>query len=40
MTPLPEKTLDVGTGEAKAVPEADKREGFLRGFWFFPYQPD
>ncbi len=38
--PLPEKTLDVGTGEAKAVPAADKREGFLRGFWFFPYQPD
>src|SRR6202453_681534 len=39
-TPLPERTLDVGTGEAKAVPEADRREGFLRGFWFFPYQPD
>jgi len=38
--PLPEKTLDVGTGEAKVVPEADKREGFLRGFWFFPFQPD
>jgi NodT family efflux transporter outer membrane factor (OMF) lipoprotein len=38
--PLPEKTLDVGTGEAKAIPEADKREGFLRGFWFFPFQPD
>jgi NodT family efflux transporter outer membrane factor (OMF) lipoprotein len=38
--PLPEKTLDVGTGEAKAVPEKDRREGFLRGFWFFPDQPD
>src|SRR5580704_16449475 len=38
--PLPEKTLDVGTGDAKADPAADKREGFLRGFWFFPYQPD
>jgi NodT family efflux transporter outer membrane factor (OMF) lipoprotein len=40
IAPLPEKTLDVGTGEAKAVPAADKREGFLRGFWFFPFQPD
>jgi NodT family efflux transporter outer membrane factor (OMF) lipoprotein len=38
--PLPEKTLNVGTGQAEAVPAKDKHEGFLRGFWFFPYQPD
>ena len=36
----PEKTLDVGTGHAEAISEKDKREGFLRGLFFFPHQPD
>jgi NodT family efflux transporter outer membrane factor (OMF) lipoprotein len=38
--PLPEKTLNVGTGEAQPVADKDKREGFLRGLFFIPYQPD
>jgi outer membrane protein TolC len=36
----PEKALNVGTGQAELVSEKDKREGFLRGLFFFPYQPD
>ena len=36
----PEKALDVGTGQAEAISEKDKREGFLRGLFFFPHQPD
>ena len=36
----PEKTLNVGTGQAEAISEKDKREGFLRGLFFFPHQPD
>jgi NodT family efflux transporter outer membrane factor (OMF) lipoprotein len=36
--PLTEKTLNVGTGEAK--PTTDKREDFLRGIFHAPYQPD
>jgi NodT family efflux transporter outer membrane factor (OMF) lipoprotein len=38
--PLPEKTFNVGTEQAEAVPDKDKDEGFLRGLWFSPYQPD
>jgi NodT family efflux transporter outer membrane factor (OMF) lipoprotein len=38
--PPTEKTLNVGTGEAETVTGKDKHEGFLRGLWFFPYQPD
>jgi NodT family efflux transporter outer membrane factor (OMF) lipoprotein len=38
--PLPEKTLNVGTGKAEPVSDKDKREGFLRGLFFWPYQPD
>ena len=38
--PPPEKTLNVATGQAEAVTSKDKKEGFLRGLWFFPYQPD
>jgi NodT family efflux transporter outer membrane factor (OMF) lipoprotein len=38
--PLPEKTLNVGTAEAQPVADKDKREGFLRGLFFWPYQPD
>jgi NodT family efflux transporter outer membrane factor (OMF) lipoprotein len=33
--PLPEKTLDVGTGKAEPVAEKKKDEGFLRGLWPF-----
>ncbi len=36
----PEKALNVGTGQAELVSEKDKREGFLRGLFFFPHQPD
>jgi NodT family efflux transporter outer membrane factor (OMF) lipoprotein len=36
----PEKALNVGTGQAELVSEKDKREGFLRGVFFSPYQPD
>ena len=38
--PPPEKALNVGTGQAETVTGKDKKEGFLRGFWFFPFQPD
>jgi NodT family efflux transporter outer membrane factor (OMF) lipoprotein len=38
--PLPEKILNVGTGQAQPVPDKDKREGFFRGIFFAPYQPD
>ena len=38
--PPPEKVLNVGTGQAETVTGKDKKEGFLRGFWFFPFQPD
>jgi NodT family efflux transporter outer membrane factor (OMF) lipoprotein len=38
--PPPEKVLNVGTGQAEAVTGKDKNEGFLRGFFFFPFQPD
>ena len=38
--PPPEKTLNVGTGQAETVTGKDKKEGFLRGFWFLPFQPD
>ena len=37
---LPEHALDVSTGRAEAISEKDKREGFLRGLFFFPHQPD
>jgi len=33
--PPTEKILNVGTGQAEAVPEKDKEEGFLRGLWPF-----
>jgi hypothetical protein len=33
--PPAEKILNVGTGQAEAVPEKDKEEGFLRGLWPF-----
>ena len=36
----PEKALNVGTGQAELVSEKDKREGFFRGLFFFPHQPD
>jgi NodT family efflux transporter outer membrane factor (OMF) lipoprotein len=36
----PQKALNVGTGQAELVSEKDKREGFLRGLFFFPRQPD
>jgi NodT family efflux transporter outer membrane factor (OMF) lipoprotein len=34
-TPPVEKILNVGTGQAEAMPEKDKEEGFLRGLWPF-----
>jgi NodT family efflux transporter outer membrane factor (OMF) lipoprotein len=33
--PLPEKHLDVGTGDVTPVSDKDKDEGFLRGLWPF-----
>jgi NodT family efflux transporter outer membrane factor (OMF) lipoprotein len=38
--PLPEKILNVGTGQAANVAEKDKGEGFLRGIFYSPFQPD
>jgi NodT family efflux transporter outer membrane factor (OMF) lipoprotein len=40
--PIPptEKVLNVGTGQAATVTGEDKKEGFLRGLFFFPFQPD
>jgi NodT family efflux transporter outer membrane factor (OMF) lipoprotein len=38
--PPPEKMLNVGTGQAETVTGKDKKEGFLRGFLFSPFQPD
>jgi hypothetical protein len=38
--PPPEKVLNVGTGQAAAVPGKDKKEDILRGLLFAPYQPD
>jgi outer membrane protein TolC len=38
--PPPEKVLDVGTGHAESVTGKDKRESFLRGLFFWPWQPD
>ena len=33
--PLPEKHLDVGTGDVTPISDKDKEEGFLRGLWPF-----
>jgi len=38
--PLPEKMLNVGTGHPENVAEKDKGEGFLRGIFYSPFQPD
>ena len=38
--PLPEKVLNLGTGQAEPASDKDGRDGFLRGFWFWPHQPD
>jgi len=38
--PLPEKVLNVGSGQAETVAGKEKNEGFLRGLLFTPYQPD
>lgn len=38
--PPTEKVLNVGTGQAETVSGEDKHEGFLRGLFFLPHQPD
>ncbi len=38
--PPPEKVLNVSAGQAETVTGKDKKEDFLRGFLFSPFQPD